>query len=349
MENRIQGLLRVDLSIPDSVTNVPTVNGSTHTGISFCDIVSSTITFLSLIIGLVGLVGNAIVLWFLGLHMHRNAFSVYILNLAAADFFFMCFQIVRCLHIILKIFYSKTIETPPFCLVVLNFAYLCGLGMLSAISFERSLSVRWPIWYRCHRPRHTSAVTCTLLWFLSLLLSLLEGKGCGFLFDSLGPDWCRTFDFITAAWLIVLLVVLLGSSLALVVTIHCGSHRIPVTRLYVTIVCTVLVFLLFGLPYGIYWFLLAWIKNFHYVVHCNFYPATICLSCFNSCANPIIYVLVGSIKNRRLQRKTLKLLLQRAMQDTPEEEEGGEGGSSERSKEMKTPWQQLRAALIIQK
>ncbi|XP_052570126.1 mas-related G-protein coupled receptor member X2-like [Peromyscus californicus insignis] len=292
--------------------------------------------FLSLIIALVGLVGNAIVLWFLGFHMHRNAFSVYILNLAGADFFFLCFQIVYCIHIILYFFNSKTIDLPLFSFVVSNSAYLCGLSMLSVISIERCLSVMWPIWYRCHRPRHTSAVICTLLWFLSLLLNLLEGKECGLLFDSLGPGWCMTFDFITATWLIVLFVVLLGSSLALMVTIFCGSQRIPVTRLYVTIVCTVLVFLLFGLPYGIFWFLLSWIDNFQSVMLCNFYPVTICLSCFNSCANPIIYFLVGSIRHRRFRRNTIKLLLQRAMQDTPVEEESGEGDSSGRSREMKT-------------
>ncbi|XP_036032813.1 mas-related G-protein coupled receptor member X2-like [Onychomys torridus] len=296
-------------------------------------------TSLSLIIGLVGLVGNAIVLWVLGFHMHRNAFSVYILNLAVADFLFICFQIVLCLHIILVICYSKIIDIPSFCFVVLNFAYLCGLSILSAISFERSLSVMWPIWYRCHRPRHTSTVICTLLWFLSLLLSVLEGKECGFLFDSLGLSWCQVFDFITAAWLMVLFVVLLGSSLALMVTIFCGSHRIPVTRLYVTIVCTVLVFLLCGLPYGIYWFLLEWIGNFQSVVLCDFYPVTICLSCLNSCTNPIIYFLVGSIRNRRFQRNTIKLLLQRAMQDTPVEEESGGVDSSGRSRGMKTVWQ----------
>lgn len=328
-------LLPVDLNTPDWGTNITAPNGRNHTGIPLCGIMFCTMIFLSLIIALVGLVGNAIVLWLLGFHMRRNGFSVYILNLAGADFLFLCFQIVHCIHIILDIFYSKTVDTPLFSFVVSNFSYLCGLSMLSAISIERSLSVMCPIWYRCRRPRHTSAVTCTLIWFLSLLLSLLEGKGCGLLFDGLGPDWCQTFDFITAAWLIVLFVVLLGSSLALMVTIFCGSHRIPVTRLFVTIMCTVLVFLFFGLPYGIYQFLLEWIENFDYVVPCDFYSVTLFLSCANSCANPVIYFLVGSIRHCRFQRNTLKLLLQRAMQDTLEEEECEEKSSSERSKEMK--------------
>ncbi|XP_052570061.1 mas-related G-protein coupled receptor member B1-like [Peromyscus californicus insignis] len=276
--------------------------------------------FLSLITGLVGLVGNAIVLRFLGFHMHRNAFSVYILNLAGADFLFMYFQIVHSLLFILEIFYYIPTGIYTFSFVVSNFAYLCGLNILSAISIERCLSVMWPIWYRCHRPRHTSAVICTLVWFLSLLLSLLDWTACGYLSGSLGFGWCQTLHYITTAWLIVLFVVLLGSSLALMVTIFCGSRRIPVTRLYVTIVCTVLVFLFFGLPFGIYYFLLSWIENFDDFLSCYFLPLTRILSCFNSCANPIIYFLVGSIRHRRFQRNTLKLLLQRAMQDTPEEE-----------------------------
>ncbi|KAL1768943.1 mas-related G-protein coupled receptor member X2 [Sigmodon hispidus] len=160
---------------------------------------------------------------------------------------------------------------------------------------------------------------------------------CGLIFPSFNLYWwCRTFDFITAAWLIVLFVVLLGSSLALVVTIFCGSNRIPVTRLYVTIVCTVLVFLLFGLPYGISWFLLEWIENFQNLFPCDFNLVTIFLSCFNSCANPIIYFLIGRIRNRSFQRNTLKVVLQRAMQDTSVKEDCGEGNSSGSSREMKT-------------
>ncbi|NWI61907.1 MAS protein, partial [Calyptomena viridis] len=33
-----------------------------------------------------GLVGNGMVMWFLGFHMKRSPFTVYILNLAVADF-----------------------------------------------------------------------------------------------------------------------------------------------------------------------------------------------------------------------------------------------------------------------
>nr|BAE28432.1 unnamed protein product [Mus musculus] len=350
MEQRteIAPLLKMDLVIQDWTINITALKESNDNGISFCEVVSRTMTFLSLIIALVGLVGNATVLWFLGFQMSRNAFSVYILNLAGADFVFMCFQIVHCFYIILDIYFIPTNFFSSYTMV-LNIAYLSGLSILTVISTERFLSVMWPIWYRCQRPRHTSAVICTVLWVLSLVLSLLEGKECGFLYYTSGPGLCKTFDLITTAWLIVLFVVLLGSSLALVLTIFCGLHKVPVTRLYVTIVFTVLVFLIFGLPYGIYWFLLEWIREFHDNKPCGFRNVTIFLSCINSCANPIIYFLVGSIRHHRFQRKTLKLLLQRAMQDSPEEEECGEMGSSRRPREIKTVWKGLRVALIRHK
>ncbi|XP_052047794.1 mas-related G-protein coupled receptor member B4-like [Apodemus sylvaticus] len=276
----------------------------------------TTLDFLTVIIAMAGLPGNAIVLWILGFHMHRNAFSVYVLNLAGADFLYLCAQIMYSLECVVKLdnryFY--------FNLIVLMFVYLAGLCMIAAISAERCLSVMWPIWYHCQRPRHTSVIMCALLWAISLLLSLLVGQGCGFLFSLSEDSFCSICSFITTAYIIVLSVVLCVSSLALMVKIICGSHRIPVTRLYVTIVITVVVFIFLGMPFGICWFLLTRIMKFKSIFSYYVYEMIAFLSCVNSCANPIIYFLVGSIRHRRLQRQTLKLLLQRAMQDTPEEE-----------------------------
>ncbi|XP_074192219.1 mas-related G-protein coupled receptor member X2 [Rhinolophus sinicus] len=276
------------------------------------------------IIALVGLAGNAVVLWLLGFRMQRTAFSVYILNLAGADFLFLCCHFIYSLNTFIHYFHSVSISIPSFFITVLFFAYIAGLSFLSAISTERCLSVLWPIWYRCHRPRHTSAVMCALLWALSLLLSILEGKYCGFLFSGAHQVWCQVLDLITAGWLIFLCVLLSGSSLALVSRLLCGSQQVQPTRLYVTVLLTVLFFLLCGLPSGIYWFLKSWIKHHLNVVYDPLFMVTVVVSCVNSCANPIIYFLVGSFMQRwRKGRQTLKLVLQRALQDTLERDEHG--------------------------
>ncbi|XP_021010509.1 mas-related G-protein coupled receptor member B4-like [Mus caroli] len=303
-------------------------NGS-YTEMFSCITTFNILNLLTVIIAVVGLAGNFIVLWLLAFHLHRNAFSVYVLNLAGADFLYLCTQIVYSLECVLQFDKSSF-----YILLILSmFAYLAGLSMIATISAERCLSVMWPIWYHCQRPRHTSAIMSVLLWVFSILLSLLVGLGCGFLFRHSEYYFCITLNFITAAFIIGLSVVLSVSSLALLVKIVCGAHRIPVTRLFVTIALTVVVFIIFGMPLGICWFLFSSIIEFHKIFSNNFYEMIAFLSCINSCANPIIYFLVGSIRHHRLQWQSLKLLLQRAMQDTPEEESGVRG-PSERSGEL---------------
>ncbi|KAL4683309.1 hypothetical protein H8957_016278 [Semnopithecus entellus] len=217
---------------------------------------------LTCIISLVRLTGNAVVLWLLGFRMRRNTVSTYILNLAAADFLFLSGHII-CLNI------------------------------LSTMSTERCLCVLWPIWYRCRCPTHLSAVVCVLLWALSLLRSILEWMFCDFLFSGANSVWY--------VWLIFLCVVRCVSSLVLVIRILCGSRKMPLIRLYVTILLTVLVFLPCGLPFGIQWALFS-------RIHIS--------------ANPIIYFFMGSFRQHQ-NWQNLKLVLQRALQDTPEVDEGG--------------------------
>uniref|UniRef100_A0A8C9ACN1 Mas-related G-protein coupled receptor member X2 n=1 Tax=Prolemur simus TaxID=1328070 RepID=A0A8C9ACN1_PROSS len=306
----------MDPTIPWA-TEITTMNGYGQVLPPACDEKTLILVLLIVVVVLVGLVGNGLVLWLLGFRMRRNAFSVYILNLAGADFLLLCFQIINYLDNLFDIFPSTSIS--DFFTTALTFAYLAGLSMLSAISTERCLSVLWPIWYRCRRPKHLSAVTCALLWALSLLLSTLEGEFCGLLFRFGDYDWCRTFDFLTAAWLIVLFVVLAGSSLALLLRILCGSQRTPLTRLYVTVVFAALAFLLCGLPFGVYWFLLIWMGNYFNVSLCYLHLVLDVLSCVNCSANPIIYFFVGSFRQQWRQRgRTLRLVLRRALQDAPE-------------------------------
>ncbi|XP_006093911.1 mas-related G-protein coupled receptor member X2-like [Myotis lucifugus] len=302
-------------------TNLTTTNGSDKA--IYRHYTKLILHLLTGIVALVGLAGNTVVLWLLDFRMHRNAFSVYILNLAHADFLFLCSRCIGTLRSLFKFnFVLRGISR--FVVPVTVFAYISGLSLLSAISTERCMSVLWPIWYLCRRPIHMSAIMCALLWALSLLLSILEGNYCVYLVRIVHRVWCRVWDFITAAWMILLFVLLTGSSLALMTRLLCGSNRVPLTRLYATIVLTGLVFLRCGLPFGIHWFLLIWIQKYSDAFVPRFLAAVL-LSCVNSCANPIIYFFVGSFRQQWWKRRhTLRLVLQRALQDTPEVDEPGE-------------------------
>ncbi|XP_038170093.1 LOW QUALITY PROTEIN: mas-related G-protein coupled receptor member B4-like [Arvicola amphibius] len=329
----------MDPTTPAWSTDNTTMNETYYTRNLPCiDSIPIILNILKAGIAMVGLAGNAIVLWLLSFHIQRNAISVYVLSLAGADFLSLSFLTVYSLENILFYFHAIYFVIPIYLVSVFIFAYLAGMCMVAAISAERCLSVLWPIWYRCKRPRHLSAVICALLWAFSLLFTLLLGYDCGLLgIRYYNYSFCRSYNFITAAFVIVLSVVLCVSSLALLVRVFCGSQRIPVTRLCVTITITVLVFLFFGLPFGIYLFLLNWIEELDKVFLCLVIEMTTLLSCVNSCANPIIYFLVGSVRHRRFKRQTLKSLLQRAMQDTPEEE-SEERDSSRNPGEQETVW-----------
>ncbi|XP_021045031.1 mas-related G-protein coupled receptor member A6-like [Mus pahari] len=269
-----------------------------------------------IIFGLVGLTGNAIVFWLLGFRLHRNAFTVYILNLALADFLFLLCHIILSTDRLLNFPFNSIFHD---CLIIFRVVlYITGLSILSAISTERCLSVLCPIWYSCHRPEHTSTVMCAVIWVLCLLIGILDCYFCGIFHTIYVIDnWCMASNFFTAAYLMFLLVVLCLSSLALLARLFCGTGRMKLTRLYVTIMLTLLVFLICGLPCGFYWFLIFWIKNSYSEVAYSLYLTSIVLTVVNSCANPIIYFFVGSFRHR-LQQQTIKLVLQRALQDTPE-------------------------------
>ena len=52
--------------------------------------------YLTLAVGIGGLLGNALVLWHLGFHIKKGPFAVYVLHLAAADFLFLGCQLIQC-------------------------------------------------------------------------------------------------------------------------------------------------------------------------------------------------------------------------------------------------------------
>lgn len=288
-------------------------------------LVNLILNFVSLFISLVGLAGNATVLWLLGFRMRKSAILVYIFNLASADFLFLSLQFINSLMNIIEFFHfipiTVTISTISNILITLSiFAYLTDLSILSAISMERCLSVLYPIWYHSHRPRNMSAVVCTLLWIMSLMLNMQEWIYCHPPSTRNHTDCCPVVDFITVAWLIFTFVLLTGSSLVLMLRLLCGSRRMRLTRLYVTVGLTVLVFFICGLPFGIHWFLVCWLQRQDYPIEPHI--VAYLLSCLNSCANPTIYFFVGSFRQRQRKqqklRQTLKLVLKRALEDTSE-------------------------------
>uniref|UniRef100_K7EWG2 Mas-related G-protein coupled receptor member H-like n=1 Tax=Pelodiscus sinensis TaxID=13735 RepID=K7EWG2_PELSI len=291
-----------------------TNNGNECSKDSFTDISINSVTLL---ICLLGLMGNGTVLWFLGFRIKRNTFTVYILNLGIADFGFLLFLGVSLTMNMMNHFFCLDLEWRPFLLLFL-FTYNTSLYLLTAISIERCISVFFPLWSRCRRPKPLSALVCALLWVFS---SLLIGLVCHFCL--LNPDKkclvtvisMNIFNFLVFTPIMVL------SNLILSIKVRCSSQRRQPRKLYAVILLTILFFLVFAVPLSIQCFMLY----FNYFLFSN--ETCFMLASLNSSINPVIYFLIGSYKKRRFQG-SVKVVLQRVFEEKADIREDGETQSA---------------------
>ena len=264
-----------------------------------------------------GFVGNGLVVWLLGSQGQRSPFSVYILHLGMADLLFllcMAFKVILiCFRLVNRVHTALDIVSRVKC-----FTYTASLSVLTASSMQRCLSVLFPVWYKSHQPKHLSAVLCALLRALSLLLNMVATFLCS---DFLAQDelLCFRIDLVISILLMgVFTPLMVGSSLILCVGVQRSStatHRRP-TRVYVTVLVCVLVFLAFALPLGIRWFLISWL-DLPWKTKTLFSLLARLFSAVSSSANPVIYFLVGRRKSRGLQ-EPLGAVLRRALREEPE-------------------------------
>uniref|UniRef100_A0A8V5GDC8 Uncharacterized protein n=1 Tax=Melopsittacus undulatus TaxID=13146 RepID=A0A8V5GDC8_MELUD len=265
-----------------------------------------------MVICVFGMVGNGIVLCFLGFQMKRNPFTVYILNLSVADcsmllvyFLFIlgflntsiiCYGLYSFLP-----FFRKCIHTVPF---LCHFFVLSSLGLLTAISTERSVSVIFPIWYRCHRPKHLSGIVSGVLWASvgSFMVSI-------YICSRLGQRYGTVSAIVGIFYSVILSLLMLISNVSMVIRLRCGSQRRSLGKLYVAVVLNVIFFFAFGMPFSI--------KAFHDLLYDGFLVVenvTGVLALLNSSINPVIYFLVGSCRQCRFQG-SIKVALRRVFEE----------------------------------
>uniref|UniRef100_A0A8C0GV03 G-protein coupled receptors family 1 profile domain-containing protein n=1 Tax=Chelonoidis abingdonii TaxID=106734 RepID=A0A8C0GV03_CHEAB len=285
---------------------------------NFIDVILDGVTVL---ICLFGLVGNGVILWLLSFFIKRNPFTIYILNLAVADLSFLLFLLVYLILSIVESVFCAS-EFGHFLRVLqllFLFAYNASLYFLTAISVERCLSVFYPIWCRCHRPKHLSALVCALLWALSCLVTGLMSYFC--VFDQ--TERCRMSNI--AMYVLNFLIfapVMVLSNLILCIKVRHSSQQHQPGRLYIVILLTVLFFLVFTVPFSIQR-LGLYFNYFHLSIEiCN------ALVSVNSSINPVIYFLVGSYRKWRF-RGSVKVALQRVFEEQADSREDRKATSTD--------------------
>lgn len=294
----------------------------------------AVMNYIFLLLCLCGLVGNGLVLWFFGFSIKRSPFSVYFLHLASADVGYLFSKAV------FSILNTGGFLGPfaDYIRAVSRIVGLCmvltSVSLLPAISSERCLSVTFPTWYWRRRPKRLSAVVCSLLWALSLLVTCVHNYFCVFLGRQVSGAGCRHMDtFLGILLFLVFCPLMVLPCLALILHVECRARRRQRSaKLNHVILAVVSVFLVSSIYLGIDWFLF-WV--FRIPAPFPEYVTDLCL-CINSCAKPVVYFLAGRDKSQRLW-EPLRVVFQRALRDGAEPGEAGGGTPNTVTLEMQCP------------
>ncbi|XP_069919605.1 mas-related G-protein coupled receptor member G [Oryctolagus cuniculus] len=272
--------------------------------------VHAVLFYLTLAVGLGGLLGHAPVLWHLGCRARKGPFNLYLLHLAAADALFLACQVG---FSVAQAALGSAQDPLHFAVTFLWFA--AGLWLLATFAAERCLSDILPGCYARCRPRHTTAVLCALVWALTLPAVLLPAEACGLLGRRPRPLACLRLHAASIAWLVALAGVACGAGLALFLWVACCSRR-PRPRFYGVLLASVLPLPFCGLPFVLYWSLRP-LLDFLLPV---FPPLAALLACISSSSRPLVYFVVGRQPGKR---EPLQAVLQRALEEAATLDVGG--------------------------
>lgn len=254
---------------------------------------------------LLGVPGNALVVWVTGFRMPRSVTSMWFLNLALADL--LCCLSLPLLMVPLAHDYHWYFG-PVACKLLKGLIYLvmyCSVLLLVAISLDRWLLVYRPIWCQNRRRPWLAAWLCAGVWFLALLGSIPEFIYVQQVQIGLMKLECLKAFTHTAAWAVTTQRFVLGFLLPCVFIVgshwvvykraRLGSNATRSKRTLRVIMAVALSFFLCWLPLHVMDFLvLLTPRDSEHKGNVNLAHAlTLCLAYFNSCLNPLLYVFLG--------------------------------------------------------
>ncbi|XP_056374430.1 C3a anaphylatoxin chemotactic receptor-like [Hyla sarda] len=248
-----------------------------------------------------GVIGNSIVIWIAACKM-KNISSVWFLNLAAVDF-------ICCASLPLRIIESNLDYADSFthdlCRIgssILSLTMSTSVNFLTVMSIDRFVSTMWPFWSKIYRTRRTVRVISFFVWILSLFLNspyillnnLYQDVSDCYFKDGSANKTYRFNMYISkfvisfaAPFLIILFCY--GGVLFQVKNVKKNKKSF---RPYRIVTAVIVSFFITGFPYHS-WRLIPVLKGKLRNTDFILYSVFNCMAYFNSCTNPILYVIIG--------------------------------------------------------
>ncbi|XP_077330656.1 C3a anaphylatoxin chemotactic receptor-like [Lithobates pipiens] len=251
----------------------------------------------------VGIPGNFLVLWVIGMKMKWTVMNIWFWNLALAD-------MTCCLafpFFIAQFFYEEWLYGPTLCKMlpsIVIFTMFASVFSLVAISVYRCILVVQPVWARNHCNLRMAWITCLAIWMLSFLMCLpavlyrttyieknltLCGYQQGGLQDSNGSDM-NVETYVTFP----------DETLKRTRFVKAGNKTTKV------VFGIAVAFFVSWAPYHIMGIIVLYFDNLVVTILDLFSQA---LAETNSCINPVLYVLLGKAMKTKV-RKTFHELIE---------------------------------------
>ncbi|XP_053150623.1 proto-oncogene Mas-like isoform X2 [Hemicordylus capensis] len=210
------------------------------------------------------------------------------------------------------------------------FGFNTSLYLLTAISAERYLAIFCPVWYERHRPLHFTVFLCIVLWILSAVVTLVVYLACHLHFNlshsevMFSCEPARIFQLVVN--LLIFGPILILTSLALFSRIRKTS---PSAKIDITIVVSVLLFLVLSASSRVTEILAYWVPSLHVPM---LFIAFHMLDCIHSSGNPFLYLYIGYSK-KSVAAEPIPMYLERAFMEEANTYEAQEANTYEAQEE----------------
>ncbi|KAM3923181.1 chemerin-like receptor 1 [Leptodactylus fuscus] len=258
------------------------------------------------VVYLLGITGNALVIWFCIFRMEKMVNLVWILNLAIADFTLVFFLPLRITYLALD-------NDWPFgkfmCKLFWFLNYLnlsVSVLQLMVISLDRYICVYFPVWCKNRRRLRLAIMIVTTIWIISILfnvpyftfenVSSIQGKICCRNRDDKNFKWKAIVRFV-CLFIVPFTIIILCYT----ITVRIKRKGFVLSSWPFKIFATIIIcFFVCFFPYN--FFLLVELfgpQKFSELIR-TIKLIVMCLVIANSCINPIIYILIGRDFKRKL-------------------------------------------------
>lgn len=266
-----------------------------YTIIQILSIVCYSITFIT------GVIGNGLVIWVASYKM-KSVNSVWFLNLAIADLICNLALPLRISQWAWETYSERRVCKLAMSVMLINM--FSSVYFLTVISIDRCVSIMWPFWSRIYRTRRRASIVAAFTWLLCVLSSVPhvvrkyiveDNSDCfpkyeAWLSEDLEDQKVDKMFIIQNVCMFSLPFILITISYVLIAYKIRSLKRPKTSQKHLkVIIAIVLCFFICWFPYNTWPFVPY--NSKYWKANMIISEICVCLAYFNSCINPLVYVL----------------------------------------------------------